>query len=203
MNIFQLSISTIVFASTLLLGTTAVIASRFVITTLASLTKPSESLAVQSAEPEQALIFEDLRNKAPAHDDFDPSGGYSLITEDVNAGFADIASLDITVREYWKTDGTYLNRPIVPDGKLNGTKARFYLTKISLGNREISFETDTQDGVNYRFVGHFPVTSEYLSCEGCEHPADLKGTLTKLKNGYAVANLEANFYAYGRWNVVP
>ena len=207
MNIFQLSISTFIFGITLLLGTTAVIASRFVITTVTGLTKTeavSESVAIAAVEPEKGVELPDLRHEPPpTPDDFDPSGGYSMISEDVNTAFVDIASLDITAREYWKTNGTYLNRPIVPHGNLNGTKTRFALTKISVGMREISFETSTEGGVSYQFVGHFPASSEFITCEGCEHPADLKGTLRKFKDGYVVGELDAKFYAYGRWNVGP
>ena len=206
MNIFNFSIRAFVFGAALLLGTTAVIASRFVITTVVGFTTPAavpESVTMPAPESERAAVFEDLRNEEPsAPEDFDPTGTYGLDTEKLPAAFADFEFIDIATREYDEDNGTYSSRPIIPAGSLQ-TKRTFEFKKMSYGNREISFETDTQDGVNYRFVGHFPVTGEYISCEGCEHPADLKGTLTKLKNGYAVANLEANFYAYGRWNVVP
>lgn len=200
MNIFQLSISTIVFASTLLLGTSAVIASRFVMTTMSSLTKPSaitESVVVQAAEPEKVVEFQNLRNDPqPAPEDFDPSGPYSLDTEKVPAAFADIEWLDIVTHRYLEDGETYVSRPIIPTGSLQ-TKKSFEFAKIAVGNREISFETTTVDGVRYEFVGNFPVSTEYIACEGCEYPPDLSGKLKKMKNGKIVAEMDAKFYYNG------
>lgn len=200
MNIFQLSISTFVFAVTLLLGTTAVIASRFVVTTVATLYKPAavpDRVAAPTAQPERVVDLPDLRNDSPsAPDDFDPTGSYYLANEKVPAAFADIEYIDITTREYGDENGTYFSRPIVPTGSLR-TQKRFEFSKISFGNREISFETDLHDGISYQFVGTFPVATEYVTCEGCEYPADLKGRLKKLKNGKVIAEVQAEFYING------
>ncbi len=200
MNIFQLSISTLVFGITLLLGTTAVIASRFVITTVASLAKASpvlESVVVSAAEPESVVDLPELRNARPdAPEDFDPSGPYVLDPEKTPAAFADIQWLDIVTHRYLKDDETYINQPIIPNGSLEAKK-EFAFTKVAVGNREISFETTAIDGISYHFVGNFPVTTEFIDCEGCEYPADLKGKLKKLKNGKVIAELDAKFYVGG------
>jgi len=199
MNIFQLSISTLVFASTLLLGTTAVIASRFVMTTPASITKPATlpEIVVPQAESEN-VEFEDLRNETPPlPDDFDATGSYSLIMDQLPDAFADIGFIDISSREYADANGMYTSRPIIPSGTLH-TKNWHVFTRVSIGNREISFETTTEGGISYQFVGYFPISSEYITCQGCENPADLKGRLKKLKDGNVIAELDANLYAYRR-----
>jgi hypothetical protein len=199
MNIFQLSISTIVFASTLLLGTTAVIASRLVITTVASLSKPAsvpESLVVPAAAPERVVDLPDLRNEPPpTPEDFDPTGPYSVATENLTVAFADIEFLEIATHEYVEHDGKYISRPIVPSGSLH-TKKSFKFNKIAVNNRTISFETVTKDGTSYRFVGDFPLSLQETYCEECEYPPALKGRLKKLKNGKVVSELEAKFYVY-------
>jgi hypothetical protein len=198
MNIFSFSIRAFVFSVALLTGTTAVIASRFVITTVAAFTETSaEPESVTMPESERATVFEDLRNEEPiAPEDFDPTGTYGLDTDKLPAAFADFEFIDIATREYEEDNGTYFSRPIIPTGSLQ-TKKTFELKKIAYGNREISFETTVQDGISYRFVGHFPVSTEFISCEGCEYPADLKGQLKKLKNGKVIAEIEAEFYVHG------
>lgn len=200
MNIFQLLISALVFGSTLLLGTTAVIASRFVITTVAGLTKPaevSESVVVPAAGPERVVDLPDLRNELPPiPDDFNATGSYSLDIERVPPAFADIEFLEIETREYDEQNETYLNRQIIPIGALQAKKT-FTFTKLAVSNREISFETDTQNGIRYQFVGNFPVLTEFIACEECEYPADLSGRLKKLKNGKVIAELDAKFYYNG------
>lgn len=199
MKIFHFSIHALVFVGALLLGTSAVVASRFVITTVASLTKTtavSESVFVP-AEPENVPVFEDLRSETlEKADDFDPTGSYSLVMDDVPAVFAEIVFLEIATREYKEQDGAYVNRPIIPNGLIQTTKT-FAFAKIAVANREISFETDTQDGASYQFVGYFPLSSEYIACVGCEQAADLHGKLRKLKNGKVVAELDVKFYSYG------
>ncbi len=200
MNVLQLSISTLVFGSTLLLGTTAVIASRFVITTAARLTRPapvSETVFLPAAESERVVDLPDVRNEPPpVVQDFDPSGPYVLGPDKVPVAFADIQWIDIVTHRYLEDDETYVNQPIIPNGSLQ-TKNGFTFTKIAVGNREISFETAAVDGVRYQFVGNFPVTTEYIDCEGCEFPADLTGRLKKLKNGKVIAELDAKFYISG------
>ncbi|MEQ1763125.1 MAG: hypothetical protein ABL984_08275 [Pyrinomonadaceae bacterium] len=201
MNIFHLSISLLVFVSTLLLGTTAVIASRFVITTVAGFTKPAPArvnVVVPTAERERIVDLEDLRNEPPPQpDDFDATGSYSLIMDETPGAFADVGFVDITAREYSYANGIYASNPVIPSGTLHTNKWHVF-TKVSIGNREISFETITEGGISYQFVGHFPVSSEYVTCQGCENPADLKGRLKKLNNGNVIAELDANFYAYRR-----
>ncbi|MDI1241591.1 MAG: hypothetical protein PSX80_06685 [bacterium] len=199
MNIFQLSLSTFVFGITLLLGTSAVIAARFVITTVGGLTKSpatTERVAVPVAEPEPATRLEDLRNDLATIDDFDPTGTYFLNSETLPQAFAEIEFLDIETREYNEDREIYSSRNILPIGSLQ-TKKRFSFTKIAVGNREIAFETTTVDGLSYQFVGQFPVLTEVIECEGCEYPANLTGRLKKLKNGKVIAEFDAKFYIGG------
>jgi hypothetical protein len=198
MNIFQLSISTIVFASTLLLGTTAVIASRFVITTVASLTKPvaTEELVVPVAQHEPAPVFGDLRNETAAANDFDPTGTYFLDSETLPTAFAEIEFLDIETREYNEDREIYSSRNILPIGSLH-TEKTFAFAKIAVGNREISFETTSVDGISFQFVGNFPISTEVIKCEECQYPADLSGRLKKIKNGKVIAEMDVKFFLGG------
>ena len=200
MRIFNLSIRALVFGSALLLGTTAVVASHFVIGTITNVITPAviNARTVSHVEPGPFLEFDvsDKTINQGFSDDFDPSGNYSLDIENVPKAFADIEYLDITTREYINENGTHINRPIVPAGMIM-TKKSLTFTKLALGNHEISFETESVGGISYQFVGQFHNPTETINCESCEYPADLKGNLRKIKNGQVIAELEAKFYING------
>lgn len=199
MQIFHISIRVFVFAAALLSGTTAVVATRFAATTVANVIRPNEVASLEIYQKEETVDeFVDLRNtesEIPAHEDFDPSGVYSLDTENP-AGYTDIEWIEISAREYSDESGTFTSRQIVPTGTLHAKK-EFAFSRISVGNREITFQTETVDGVRYEFAGTFALSNETVTCEGCEIPPDLRGQLKKFKNGKLVTEMDAKFYVSG------
>ncbi|MEO5857395.1 MAG: hypothetical protein ABIR33_00455, partial [Pyrinomonadaceae bacterium] len=74
---------------------------------------------------------------------------------------------------------------------------RFEFARVAVNNREISFETKTNNGISYQFVGDFPLSAEYILCDRPPCTADLEGKLKKLKNGKVIAELDAKFYYNG------
>jgi hypothetical protein len=210
MTIFHFAVRALVFGLALLLGTTVVAASRFVFNAIANVLRPAaiSKRAAFTVEPEPSPLLKpgpfpvldkvNDPNEEVGQSDFDPTGAYSLNIEKAPKAFADIEFLEIVTREYTEEDGgAYTNRPVVPSGRLQ-TKKDFSFTKIAIGNREISFETESVDGISYQFVGHFPISrAEVIDCEGCEYPPDLTGILKKVKNGKVVAEITAKFYFVG------
>jgi hypothetical protein len=200
MTIFHFGFRAVAFGLALLLGTTVVAASRFVFNAIASGLRPVtvSKQAVFAVEPKSVALLDEFSypGKEVSEPDFDPTGDYSLNIESVPAEFADIEFLSITTREYTEENGKYTNRPVVPSGSFRANK-EFTFRRIATGNREISFETESVDGISYQFVGHFPISAEVIDCEGCEYPSDLTGTLKKVKSGKVVAELNATFYVAG------
>lgn len=127
---------------------------------------------------------------------FDAAGMYYFEPEEIPHDFSDIQFLEIETREYFADGGTYTNKPIAPAGYIETNKPLRF-SSISVGDREVSFQTFETEGVRYKFVGHFPVNSGSEYCDGCEYPPDLTGKLTKLKNGKIVAEMNAKFYLAG------
>lgn len=200
MKTINFLVRVLVFGGALLLGTTAVVASRFIFTTIVDAVKTP--VAAEKPAPFEELTTVPEFDQPEVIDDqdmpssFDPSGGYSLDMEIVPKTFADIEYLEIVTHEYLEENESYISRPIVPTGMLK-TKKSFAFTKILVGNREISFETESIDGIRYQFVGVFPESNEMINCEACEYPPDLKGQLKKIKNGRVVAEWHAKFYVQG------
>lgn len=200
MTIFNVGVRVAVFGLALMLGTTVVAASRFVFNTIANVLNPAaiSKSAAFMVEPESFSVLDekDFPSERVREPDFDPTGAYSLNIEKAPKAFADIEFLEIVTREYTEDDGTYTNRPVVPSGKLQ-TKEEFTFSRIAVGNHEISFETDSVDGISYQFVGQFPNSAEVINCETCEYPPDLTGVLKKVKNSKVIAELNAKFYVAG------
>lgn len=200
MTIFNVGVRVAAFGLALLLGTTVVAASRFVFNTIANVLRPAaiSKPAAFTVEPEPFSVLDeiDFPSDKVSETDFNPDGSYSLDIEKVPKAFSDVEFLHIMTREYEDVERNYTNRPVVPFGSLDAKKV-FRFEKIAIGNREISFETESVDGISYQFVGHFPISAEVINCEGCEYPPDLTGILKKVKNGNVVAKLTAKFYIAG------
>lgn len=200
MTIFHFGFRVVVFGLALLLGTTVVAASRFVFNAIANVLRPVtvSKQAVFAVEPKPVALLDEFSypGKEVSEPDFDPTGAYSLDIEKTPKAFADIQYFEIVTSDYTQEDGKYTNRPVVPTGELHTTK-EFSFSRIAIGNREISFETESVDGISYQFVGLFRNSAELIDCEGCEYPPDLNGTLKKVKNGKVVAELNAKFYVAG------
>jgi hypothetical protein len=178
-----------VFVVCLVAGVAVVSGMRFVL----SMTTPTKSEVTEQTVRPLNLDFPpepSLVETQPAI--FDPGEIYYPPEKSPQA-FANIELLDIETREFWQDDGKYFNKPIVPTGYLRAGKD-FKFKVITIADREITFETAEINDVSYRFVGHFPVIPQYEYCEQCEYPPDLKGKLTKLKNGKIVAEMNAEFY---------
>lgn len=155
--------------------------------------------AIEQMPTEPPQQFESILPPAAAtlgrEDDFDPSGYYEIWSERSAKSFDKDLSFEFAIRVYKGENNSHLNKPIVPSGSVFAEKD-LLIEKIAYGSREIAFETATIGGVSYKFVGHFPVAPQ-ANCENCEPPSDLKGTLTKMKNGKVVATGEVEFYLGG------
>lgn len=201
MQLFHISIRGFVFAAALLSGTTAVVATRFAVNTLSNAIRPNEvKVSGLEVDPKEERVpeFADLRateTQIPPHEDFDPSGVYDLDREN-RAGYTDIEWIEISAREYSDESGVFTSRQIVPTGTLHAKK-EFAFSRITIGNRELTFQTETIDGVRYEFTGTFALSNESITCEGCEIPPDLRGQLKKFKNGKLVTEMDAKFYVSG------
>lgn len=179
-------------------GVAAVTGVRFVgakITSFSANVATNEPTQVEPVAPVQAEIVEvaavsavDEGNIIP--EVFNPTGEYYLDLEKTPAAFLDISNLELETREYYEENGNYLDRLIVPRGSIFG-KNSWKLTRLAVGGREIAFQTDTIDGVSYRFTGKFG-GGEY--CETSEDAPELQGKLIKIKNGKWAAEMDAEFF---------
>ncbi len=200
MKIYQIAGGAFVFACALLIGITTVAGTRSILSTVsAAVTKPSvvtkEQAPLSGPPPTRRFEEFELSKEKEYVNEFDPTGIYSMDNEKVPNAFADIQFIDITTREYRSENGKFTNTPVIPNGSIHTTK-EIRFTKIAVGEREIAFETETVNGISYKFVGQFPRSSEAVTCESCEYPADLRGRLIKIKNGKVIAELDADFYLH-------
>jgi hypothetical protein len=125
---------------------------------------------------------------------FDATGSYYFDGEKPPKGFENFDFLEIIARDYETGSNEYVGgAPIPPKGFVQ-TKKPYKFVRISIGDKEISFETEKISGISYRFDGRFRSDDSYLSGENA---ADLTGRLVKLKNGKKIAEAKAEFFAGG------
>lgn len=148
-----------------------------------------------NVEPPAAIVTEPVRVEAeknePVLNEFYAQGLFYLDAEKVPKEFRDIESLEIVTHDYerMREDGTY-GVPIPPKGWIM-TKKQLDFDRIAIIGKEISFQTETVDGISYRFTGQYHHV-EYCETEG-DQP-DLIGRLIKIKDGKWAASMKAEFY---------
>lgn len=117
--------------------------------------------------------------------DFIPDGIY-IPTTFLPPGFRDIAYLKIVTRNP-KEGRSVAMRPygVFVTESIRG------LSRVELSGREITFQTENDTGVSYRFVGRFREENEY-------NPelqiGSLTGKLTRIEKESPVDEIELDFY---------
>ncbi len=109
--------------------------------------------------------------------------------------FSDFNSFSIEANNWENAseENNYQPEAIVPKGFLL-TNKKFEFEKINIGNRLVSFETEIKNGISYKFIGEYP-NNENLNPE--DEWVELKGTLTKYKNGKKSISQKMTFYVPG------
>jgi len=149
---------------------------------------------VTATEPTAPIVVGlEQTESGEGNEGVDFSGEYYLQSEGVPKPFADFNYLELVTHEYDEVNDGYVARAIAPKGSVR-TKTPLKFSRIAIGGREISLQTETVDGVSYKFTGKFP---DYQSENYCDIDApqpDLKGKLIKIKDGKWAAEMDANFY---------
>lgn len=123
-------------------------------------------------------------------ENFYPDGDYYLIG-DLPKAFRDFDYLTVNANKHEaEKDGTSSWKPMVTEGFIF-TKTKFKFVRISINNRQISFETEKVNGVSYKFTGVYP--KEDFSLNDGEDYIALQGRLTKFKDGKKIATIKAKF----------
>lgn len=153
-----------------------------------------ESVPVAEIAPPVIKIKAPPENIAPviaeeSESDFDASGEY-YFSGDAPKGFADFEYLEIVARDYENEAEEFTGGvTIAPKGFVHG-KNKHKFARISIGGKQIAFETEKVGGVGYRFTGQFGGSE---SCLTEEETVALKGLLMKMKNGKKIAETKAEF----------
>lgn len=135
----------------------------------------------ESCRAEEAGVLEPEELRA-----FDPSGAYSLDPESTPKAFADFEYFEVEAREYYYENDRWVSRAIVPHGLVQARKKTLKLERIGFAEKELAFQTETVDGISYRFVGKFD-----------DRGPNLVGKLIKIKHGKWAAEMNAEFYING------
>ncbi|HEX8735830.1 MAG TPA: hypothetical protein VF721_10930 [Pyrinomonadaceae bacterium] len=139
-------------------------------------------------------------SKEATETEFYAEGAYYIIG-DAPKGFEDFSNIGIITTDFAAEQAPESYDNQIPPKGFIFTDEKFNFTRINIGNRRITFETETKKGVSYKFVGEFieEKTIEYKTADGSEgiDYAVLKGRLTKWRGGKKIAEAKANFAVGG------
>jgi hypothetical protein len=114
-------------------------------------------------------------------------GDYYMVDK-LPKGFKDFQGFSIITRDFETESDEYPSGiPIPPKGSVQAGK-EFKFTRISLGNKQIAFETEPKNGISYKFVGK--QVDELKYDETLEATIGITGRLTKVRNGKKIAEME-------------
>lgn len=147
-------------------------------------------LESQTADPvlDEIDAEEARKDQVP---EYEWSGVYVFDTESMPKAFRGLGYMELNLYDFEKTgeDGEP-GVPIPPKGYLFAG-AEFKFKRIAVAGKQISFQTETVNGVSYRFTG------EYLALDYCETGGatpDVSGELIKIVNGRWAAAMKAKLY---------
>lgn len=111
--------------------------------------------------------------------EYDGYGDY-LIEGDLPRGFKGFDRINIVTRNFKaKSKDCPIGTPIPPQGHLQTTK-EYKFARISIGNKQITFETETINRISYKFAGRF-------------EPGKAEGLLIKIRGGKIAAESQVRF----------
>jgi hypothetical protein len=120
-------------------------------------------------------------------EEFDASGDYWNISDTKKKGLKELWEISIlTTDDTLTDDNEYKGNPIAPEGFVY-TRARqeFKFTRINIGNKQITFQTETKKGISYKFVGKFLDEQNYNK----EDFADIEGRLITMRNSKKITEV--------------
>ncbi len=160
--------------------------------------EPALAIAAASC-PEENLYSVPMGEALPSIEDntIPPdlilTGAYFLDDTTLSKDFSDFESIELETHIYDpEIESEDRWTPIPPRGIFHA-KRGYKLTSLMVGPTEIAFETVAIDGISYRFVGK--IRQSVIEDETSE--GDIVGKLTKLRNGKAIAFLNASFWVGG------
>jgi len=123
--------------------------------------------------------------------EYEWSGVYAFDTESLPKAFRGLGHMEVSLYDFEKIgENGEPGVRIPPKGYLLA-ETEFKFKRIAVGGKHISFQTETVNGISYRFTG------EYLALDYCETGGatpDVSGELIKIVNGRWAAAMKAKLY---------
>ena len=159
------------------------------------LTKIVKAKNITFPQPIVEQLHTPVIEESPAPDseentenEFDASGDYFNISDTKRKGLKELWEITIkTSDDVISEENDYKGNPIAPEGFVF-TRARkeFKFTRINIGNKQITFQTETKKGINYKFVGKFLDEEKSNKLDF----ADIEGRLITMQNGKKITEVK-------------
>ena len=142
-----------------------------------------------SAEPFVGMPDDSEKEAAAAK--FDAEGSY-YFNGDAPKGFEDFENFTISNKDYAAANEDDYGKLIAPEGIVQ-TKKEYKLARISIGDAQIQFETESLKGITYSFTGHFTETRSFEYLESEQTGKVLEGRLVKKRRGVKIVESDVSF----------
>lgn len=170
-----------------------------------SVEKPVQPLLTAENLPSSVTVFPlpkaaEIPQSEPVDDSDEeyeiPTGGEFYLIGDLPKGFKDFQHLSFQTVDYAlaSAENDYQDIHIPPKGYIE-TNRQFDFTRISVSSKRLKFETETIKGVSYKFTGKF--VDEHLEMGDYTAYVSLEGTLTKMRDGKKIAEINVKFEVGG------
>ena len=123
--------------------------------------------------------------------EFDAEGYYYIAGEN-SKGFKDFETFSVMNKDYESDDPAEYGKVIAPKGSVQ-TDKEFRFSRISIGNGQIQFETESIRGISYSFTGRFIETRNFIHLEAGEVEKVLEGRLIKKRKGKTIVERDVKF----------
>jgi hypothetical protein len=158
-------------------------------TDLKKLSETYPMLLLPSEITVATAITENVEDEAESPFDAE---GYYYIAGELPKGFKDFESFNVRNKNYESEDESEYGKLIAPQGSVD-TGKEFNFRKISIGNDQIQFETESVKGIIYSFSGYFTKTRNFVYLEPEEKLEVLEGRLIKKRGGKKIAEAQMKF----------
>lgn len=142
-----------------------------------------------SAEPFVGVPDDSETEAAAAK--FDAEGLYYFADGNAPKGFEDFENFTISNKDYAAENEEDYGKSIAPEGIVQ-TKKEYKLARISIGDAQIQFETESLKGITYSFTGHFTETRNFEYLESEQTDKVLEGRLVKKRQGVKIAESDVS-----------
>jgi hypothetical protein len=140
-----------------------------------------------------SVIQENLSNTEEAQlSDFTAVVEYYSDEATLQKDFGTFRSIEIEIPDYQRASIEKVDKKAIRTKGAINFKRQYRFNRTEISEKDIAFETETINGISYRFTGHFFKDKDI---DPAEEYLQIHGHLTRLKNGKKMSEADIELFA--------